>query len=294
MDKQERLLKIVEYLNDGLTKEEFLKSFESMISLILNVQKKLTDDTSQLKDEFKLLSAKLALENSSDLDEIKSAARIAIGNAIESINTEVRNRLVVLEKRISLLKDGKDADEERMIAKLQSFIPTIDSILKMLPAYGAMFRDGLELLTGDDRLDESAIKGLDEREERLMRRIAEASKKGEPIKFVGGARGIYVYIGGSKKGIMNSMNFAAGTGMSIAYSKVNGLDTLTFNASGGGISVVTPTGSVNAVNAVFTVSAQPQWVVADGVTYYEGKGYSYAALQITMDVAPSFFIRAIL
>jgi len=37
----------------------------------------------------------------------------------------------------------------------------------VLPQYGEKFRDGLETLTGDDRLDKSAIKGLDEELKKL-------------------------------------------------------------------------------------------------------------------------------
>ena len=60
------------------------------------------------------------------------------------------------------------------------------------------------------------------------------------------------------------------------------------------VSVTTPTGTVNGANVTFTVTAEPLWVVADGATYFAGVGYSYAALTVTMDLAPSIFIRAIL
>lgn len=65
-------------------------------------------------------------------------------------------------------------------------------------------------------------------------------------------------------------------------------------ASSGGISVTTPTGSVNGSNTSFTVTDVPQWVVADGITYFDGAGYTYGALTVTMDVAPSQYIRAII
>ncbi len=68
--------------------------------------------------------------------------------------------------------------------------------------------------------------------------------------------------------------------------------TKRISASGGGASSpLTPTGTVNAVNTVFGVLSQPASVVSDGITYFEGFGYSYAALNITLDVPPSQFIR---
>lgn len=60
------------------------------------------------------------------------------------------------------------------------------------------------------------------------------------------------------------------------------------------VSVTTPTGTVNGSNVSFTVTAEPLWVVADGATYFAGVGYSYSSLTVTMDLAPSIFIRAIL
>lgn len=64
------------------------------------------------------------------------------------------------------------------------------------------------------------------------------------------------------------------------------------SASGGGASTpLTPTGDVDGMNTIFGVLSQPSSVVADGITYFEGAGYSYAALNITMDVPPSQYIR---
>lgn len=63
---------------------------------------------------------------------------------------------------------------------------------------------------------------------------------------------------------------------------------------GSGVSVETPAGSVNSSNVTFTVSATPKWIVADGITYFSGAGYSIAVLTITMDLPPSQYIRAII
>ena len=65
-------------------------------------------------------------------------------------------------------------------------------------------------------------------------------------------------------------------------------------SSSAAITVSTPTGTVNGANASFTVTSEPLWVVSDGATYFAGVGYSYSSLTVTMDVAPSIFIRAIL
>jgi len=60
---------------------------------------------------------------------------------------------------------------------------------------------------------------------------------------------------------------------------------------GSGWTVATPTGTVDSSNASFTVTAEPKCVISDGMTYFDGAGYTYAALSITLDIPPSSFIR---
>jgi hypothetical protein len=66
------------------------------------------------------------------------------------------------------------------------------------------------------------------------------------------------------------------------------------STTSGSVTVETPVGLVNASNTVYTVTAEPKFVVADNATYFNGAGYTYNALQITMDIPPSSSIRAII
>ena len=79
-----------------------------------------------------------------------------------------------------------------------------------------------------------------------------------------------------------------------AVRSADGVVTVNATAGSGGITVETPIGTVNGSNATFTVSDVPQYIVADGITYFDGAGYTYGALSITLDVAPSQYIRAII
>ena len=54
----------------------------------------------------------------------------------------------------------------------------------------------------------------------------------------------------------------------------------------------TPVGTVNGINKTFTVSNTPKYVVSDGVTYFANNGYTIVGLTITMDYAPTGFIRS--
>ena len=62
--------------------------------------------------------------------------------------------------------------------------------------------------------------------------------------------------------------------------------------SGGvGYTISVPTGDVDGSNTTFSVTNEPVFVVADGTTYVDGGGYSYAALSIEMDNPPSQYIK---
>lgn len=64
-------------------------------------------------------------------------------------------------------------------------------------------------------------------------------------------------------------------------------------ATGDGATVETPIGDVDGTNNSYTVSNEPKWVVADGITYFDGAGYTYSAGTLTLDTSPVSFIRSI-
>jgi len=72
-------------------------------------------------------------------------------------------------------QDGKDADEQAIINAVQSQIkvPTVEEIEKDLPKLSTSIRDALELLQGGERLEMSAIKGLDDK----LKEVETTSKK---------------------------------------------------------------------------------------------------------------------
>jgi hypothetical protein len=70
---------------------------------------------------------------------------------------------------------------------------------------------------------------------------------------------------------------------------------LEFIAPGSGaLNVETPTGAVNSINDTFTVSAEPVYVVADGIQYFDGAGYTFNSPdEIVLTLPPSQYIRSI-
>lgn len=292
--KLEKLQNFLVLLNDGLTKEDFVKSFQNVVAIVTQIGNKLLSDNVQIQENFDALKKQLAQDNTSDLEEIKTQARLAVGSAITGMLADVARRMDSMQQRIDNVQNGRDADEQAIFAKLVTMLPTIDQLRQDLPTMGPAIRDSLELLSGNDRLDIGAIRGMEE----LMQKIEAAQKNGSNLRIVGARSGFLVYINGVKEGMLTNVNFAAGTGMTIAYSKVNGQPTITFSSSGsgGGGSKESPVEAVGGGNTVFTFATKPDFIVADGTTYFEGFGYTWSsgASQATMSIAPSEYIQGII
>lgn len=61
---------------------------------------------------------------------------------------------------------------------------------------------------------------------------------------------------------------------------------------GGGWKVTTPAGTLDGSNTTFTVERSPIYIVADGIAYFEGAGYTYSGGTITMTSPPVSYIRS--
>lgn len=143
-------------------------------------------------------------------------------------------------------------------------------------------RDKLELLQNEERLDKTAIRGIEEIEEK----VKEISLR--PVGRGGGAKGIGLYIGGSKKLLTaQQINLIAGTNITLSYSYANGRNDITINGgAGGSMSVLAATGTINDSNVVFTFASEPKLVVVNGAAYRHGAGVTIATTTATLDNPP--------
>ena len=162
-------------------------------------------------------------------------------------------------------------------------------------------RDGIDGLDGNDGRDGSPDTGKE-----IVDKINELETDDDDLKIDAShiknlpkSEVVNNYLGGSKNNVqtngvtlngVDTINFGSG----LTVVQVGNIITVTASGGGGsGVTVETPPEVVNAVNATFTVTHEPKWVVSDGVTYFAGAGYTYAALSITLDIPPSQYIRSI-
>jgi hypothetical protein len=85
-----------------------------------------------------------------------------------------------------------------------------------------------------------------------------------------------------------SLNFV---GSGVTGTNIGDNVTATIPGGGGtGFTKLTATGTVNSVNADFTFTEKPTYIVSDGLWYVENTGWTWAGSTATMTVPPNDLI----
>ncbi len=128
---------------------------------------------------FKALTNSLNAFKKDLMAEVKKAKNGSVEQVNECVSKikPLITQIKEIEEKVKQVKVGMPtfADIYQIVDEI--VIPNSDeieeNIEKNLPKHGDKLRDGLELLSGDDRLDKKAIKGIEEIEEKME----ELSKK---------------------------------------------------------------------------------------------------------------------
>ncbi len=178
----------LEMANNSLTKEDFASSFKALIDFVKKVEKDLTskieiktqDAENQLAETnqlYKETIKKIEADNESTLSNVKKWALESVGKlfAKSKINEKLSDLDLALE-RVSKLSLPDTSEVALQAAKMaqDELMPLIPKIVleEEVPKLGEPIRDALELLQDDERLDKSAIKGLQEELEELKKIIS--------------------------------------------------------------------------------------------------------------------------
>ncbi len=153
---EENLTKLQSLLENRLTKADFIKGFEQVINLVLKVQKDQSEAISRLEETHKMMLEKMRGDNSMSLTEIK-------GLTSKHIAEYTQKHTDTISQKMAEVKNGKDADEKVIVGKVLSQIkfPDIEK--------PEQIRIKLETLKGDQRIDKTAIRGLEKIEDEIKR-----------------------------------------------------------------------------------------------------------------------------
>ena len=226
-EKLKKLGDILKVVDEGVTKREFLETIQNIINLVKQSEIRIIKDNS---NSVKVSSAIRKLEN--------------LGRRIEMAIKEQDGGMKRLDEKVKSVKDGlpgkagRNVDESKVIREVLAKTPTPRFIVS-----SEELRDMLEKLIGKERIDKSAIRGLDE--------ALEGAKAKTGMAVFGGNRPIQIQEGTTiKTKVARLLKF---TGATITQDK----DGTTNIAVAGGtpVSEEVPTNSGDDLN--FTIANTP-------------------------------------
>jgi hypothetical protein len=267
---------------DHLGREEFLKEFERVLAFVKQLKNTNKQVISGAYERVNLLALRLKENNEQDIEKAKLEMTGLIEDYLAKVETATNQKMREVDEKVKELKngiDGKDADEQaiadKVLREVQS--PIIEKIEKNLPKLGEPIRDALELLDGDQRLDKSAIRGLDELLEK---------HNGQNIPYVGGIRYLSQLVDiliGSDLADGHAIVWDAANNR-WKNGEVSGTSTINFADS------ETPTGDVDGANTDFVLAHTPETgslkVYLNGMRMSLTEDYTLATATITFLTAP--------
>jgi len=149
--KLDILLKVLEEVP---TKEEFINSFRKVIDFVLQIKQQFSDSISKTEEIFTKMMEKMETKSEKGIMERKKEMMDYCMSEMNKIYKEHEKIMVMMDKKMSEIKDGKDADEETMIEKINQNV-----LAKMTEQITAQKEEILKNLK-ENGLDISMIKGI--------------------------------------------------------------------------------------------------------------------------------------
>lgn len=161
-----------------LSTDDFIKSFSVVVEIIQDIKKANEREFELIHQNFSLMSDKMKNDTNSDITEKKKEMMDYCHTEIDKMYQEHEKMTAMMDKKMQEVKDGKDADEEKITADVVSKIkiPTIEEVEKDLPKLGEPIRDSLELLQEGEKLSIQAIQDLSKIIEELKKDVSSGSK----------------------------------------------------------------------------------------------------------------------
>jgi len=159
IDGLQRLLSLLD--PDSLTKEQYKGDIKKILDFLLKLKEKNRAEFENLNKRFSTQSEELTGNNTISISKLKDDFTELINKALK----EQENGLNFIRDKVRKLtdgKDGRDADEKKMVKRVlaQIILPEQKEMILDTPEEMA---NKLEELKGEDRLRIKAIKGLEEK-----------------------------------------------------------------------------------------------------------------------------------
>lgn len=168
---------------DNLTAEEFTKAFEAMLTHIKKVEEALIQRIETMNAEQMRKAASQVSALKDDVEQSLSKVKAASESTLQNLKQRALESVSSLFARMNL-NDKMDEMMREHAQKMQEMDTRVDEVMKMVDAKMAGIpldiqdtpqeeRDRLESLKGNERLDITAIKGVDEMKTELKKEFTD-------------------------------------------------------------------------------------------------------------------------
>jgi len=257
---------LTQFLNQGkvATYADLKQNMDFFLKLMkevrIQLESKITDGNDKNNKELISISKALnasykKLEDSIKISSSDSEKKIS-SNYIK-FETELK-RVESLIPKIPDLPNIKDL-EDRITNRINSIKSlTADDFKKIFISNGIAIRDGLERLKGEERLDKSAIRGIETIEDDIKKIKAQPAFK-------------VINVGSSSDSSSSSSS-----------------------ATGAATPIAPTSGAINGSNTAFVFATEPKVISRDGITIRQGYGFTWnsGTSTATLDIAPSYEVFA--
>lgn len=277
LDKIQKLLEIAN--EDFATPAEVIQAIEGVLNIINTERDRINALIEAKSTQGEALNAKTLKY----LDEKEKGLKYLIselGRSYSDDNALTVNKFLKEVKRLEKKIPNK-VDLTEIIAKIESLQEGINNFSTELTSNPEAIRDALELLQGDERLDKSAIRGLDE----LIDDLRLLSRTGQPQAV--GVRLLRYLSDVNIEGITD--------GQGIAWDSATQRFIPVTLGGGGGGSVTVEDLTLNGT-AIFVSANLAKWIDTDTGHYYEGFGYTKAGsgpYTYELDLRPNTFAKLV-
>lgn len=264
-EEYKNILKLAKMLeNKQLLETDDLKGF---VTDIVNAFAQYRSATQQVnkdtKETLNLALKQLNEEHDRILEELKQTKLESKSDVTEAVKKALSDCKKMCDEIMEIKPtDGKDSDPQEVANLVLAQIK--------LPEYELVTpektRDNLESLVGDERLDVSAIKGLEE----FFKNLKLTSNK----VMGGGARLL--------SSLFDVAIVSPSNGQVLAYNSTSGRWENSA-ASSGAYSILTATGTIDDSNTAFTFASKPTEVVINGLSYIENAGWTWSNPTATLE-----------
>lgn len=149
----------------AMSQDEMVKAFQKIIDHVKKNEETMNQALVQIRSVLEGRLGNIESGNSSTLQQMKDTVN---GLLDSKFSTLEKNLIKKVDDKLLTVVDGIDADEDRVVQlTTDAVLAKIPPAKELEPETPESIRDSLEALEGEERLDKSAIKGLDEELKRI-------------------------------------------------------------------------------------------------------------------------------